>query len=47
VQPRSGETPYMRIGDRPLWLASSAITLLSLLGGLLLSRRRKKVGASG
>ena len=47
VQPRSGETPYMRIGDRPLWLASSAITLLALLGGLLLSRRRKKVGASG
>lgn len=41
VQPRSGETPYMRIGDRPLWWASAAVTLLSLLGGVLLMRRRR------
>ena len=46
VQPRSGETPYMRIGDWPLWWASAAVTLLSLLGGVLLTRRRSKAGAS-
>lgn len=47
VTPRRGETPYMRHGDRPLWLASTVVTLLGLLGGLLLrslaGRRRRAV----
>ena len=42
VQPRSGETPYMRIGDRPLWWAGFAVTALSLLGALLLGRRQRR-----
>lgn len=42
VQPRSGLTPYMRIGDGPLWIAGFVVTGLSLLGGLLLNRREAR-----
>lgn len=46
VQPRTGLTPYMRIGDWPLWVAGFVVTGLSLLASLLLNRRRS-AGQSG
>jgi len=39
VQPRAGLTPYMRIGDGPLWIAGFVLSGLGLLGALLMRRR--------
>jgi len=40
VQPREGLTPYMRIGDGPLWIAGFLLTGLGLLAGFVQRRRR-------
>ncbi len=39
VQPRTGLTPYMRIGDWPAWAAGAVITLLGLLASWVRRRR--------
>lgn len=39
VEPRTGLTPYMRIGDLPAWIASFVITALGLLAAWLRRRR--------
>lgn len=39
VQPRAGLTPYMNIGDSPLWIAGFVLTGLGLLAGIGVNRR--------
>lgn len=39
IQPHSGETPYTRYGDMPLWIVSVIICLLGLGGATFLTRR--------
>lgn len=45
LKPRAGATPYAAYGDRPLWWASVAVTLLALLGSVgrswMAARRRR------
>lgn len=46
VQPRRGATPYVRIGDTPLWIAGFVLVGLGLLGAALAGRKFRKAQRS-